>query len=70
MAVHSLFSLRSDLRRALFLCALILISPAVVAAQGTQSTSAPGSYSLGDVLVRSAFGGDTAPFTPLSLWNR
>jgi hypothetical protein len=53
-----------------FLCSLILASPAFGQASGGQSASSTsGSYSLGDTLYLSAIGTNKTPFTPLSLWN-
>jgi hypothetical protein len=49
------------------LCALILASSAF--GQSSGGSAASNSYSLGDVLVKSAIGKNEAPFTPLSLWN-
>jgi hypothetical protein len=49
---------------------VILGSPAFADGQGAPgASSAPTSYSLGDVLIQSAIGGNEKPFTPLGLWN-
>jgi hypothetical protein len=52
------------------LYSLILVSPAFGQSinGGAPQTASP-SYNFGEVLIQSAIGTSTTPFTPLSLWN-
>jgi hypothetical protein len=58
-------SLCAGLTRVL-LCLLVLGSRAFCQ---NFTNAIPRSYSLGDVLIVSAFGKNETPFTPLSFWN-
>ena len=62
--------LRLALRLYFVILAYLIVQVSPAAAQIASAAAAPNnSYNFGDVLARSAIGGQVPAFTPLSIWN-